>query len=238
MARLGQFRRGTLDNWVLENPVIADGEFILIATDSNFPRKYDRWTVGDGISTFAELGFRSIADFTEQKEIPPFLRLNLTTGNIEYSYDEIYWSILLNKLEITPTVSIKVGTVGTLPAGSQARIIVTDKSTSTKSDLVLNFDLPMGFTGAAGQKGDGWKIKAILNTINELPQTSNIVGDTYLIGTTTPYTIYVWKDEVSGFVNIGMVSEIKAGVFDGGRADTVYGGVRTIDCGGADAFIS
>lgn len=55
MARIGQFRRDTLLNWILANPVPDDGEFILIAPNPEFPNAYTQFKVGDGIHTFAQL---------------------------------------------------------------------------------------------------------------------------------------------------------------------------------------
>jgi len=37
---------------------------------------------------------------------------------------------------------------------------------------------------------------------------------------------------------VGSLTEVKSGIFDGGRADSKYGGTRTIDCGGADAYLT
>lgn len=55
MARLGQFRRDTYENWMAENPILADGEFFLVAMDSSKPREYTKYGCGDGTSTFSEL---------------------------------------------------------------------------------------------------------------------------------------------------------------------------------------
>lgn len=55
MARLGQFRRDTLANWQSQNPILADGEFILVAMDSANPRNYNKWACGNGTSTFTQL---------------------------------------------------------------------------------------------------------------------------------------------------------------------------------------
>lgn len=64
MARLGQFRRDTMANWKKENPIIADGEFILIANDSNSPHSYDYWACGDGTTEFINLKFKAVKDGT------------------------------------------------------------------------------------------------------------------------------------------------------------------------------
>lgn len=58
MARLGQFRRDTAANWEASNPIIADGEFILIATDPAKPRQYDAQKVGDGVTRYKDLPMR------------------------------------------------------------------------------------------------------------------------------------------------------------------------------------
>lgn len=55
MARLGQFRRDTYENWMAENPILADGEFFLVAMDSSKPKEYNKYGCGDGTSTFSEL---------------------------------------------------------------------------------------------------------------------------------------------------------------------------------------
>lgn len=64
MARLGQFRRDTMANWKKENPIISDGEFILIANDPNSPHSYDYWACGDGITAFIDLKFKAVKDGT------------------------------------------------------------------------------------------------------------------------------------------------------------------------------
>ena len=55
MARLGQFRRDTFENWARYNPIIADGEFILVAMDEKNSRDYDKFGVGDGKTKFRDL---------------------------------------------------------------------------------------------------------------------------------------------------------------------------------------
>lgn len=159
------------------------------------------------------------------------LRINTSTGYIQYSYDEKVWVNLVPFSALTP--DIQVGTVNTLAAGSKAK--VTKGGTNTKP--VLNFDIPMGNTGPKGDKGDGWQVKGFVDSVGQLP-SSGAVGDLYLVGTAEPYDAYVYKNNTSKFVNIGNVLEVKASIFDGGRADTLYGGARTINCGGADAYLT
>lgn len=131
----------------------------------------------------------------------------------------------------SPTVG--VGTVSTLPAGSTVKVV----NSGTEYKVVLDFSIPMGNTGAKGEKGDGWQLKGFVDAAGNLPSSGNTLGDLYLVGTATPYQAYVWRGSTYNWVNIGTALEIKASIFDGGRADTKYGGARTIDCGGADAFL-
>ena len=166
-----------------------------------------------------------------EKGEKPLLRINTNNGYIQYSYNDKYWYDLVSFSLLTP--DIQIGTINTLAAGSKAR--VTKGGTNTKP--VLNFDIPMGVQGAKGDKGDGWQLKGFVDSIEQLP-SSGAVGDLYLVGTNEPYDAYVYKNSISKFVNIGNALEVKASIFDGGRADTLYGGARTINCGGADAYLT
>lgn len=187
---------------------------------------------------------------------------------IEYSYDGINWENLISIADITPSIEVvsttlsagssatvkdeveglkhkftfgipgstpvNVGSTTTLAAGSQAKVT----NGGSAYNVILNFSLPMGNTGAKGEKGDGWECKGFVDSTTNLPSSGNAVGDLYLVGTTEPYDVYVYKGSSYGWVNIGNALEIKASVIDGGRADTKYGGTRTIDCGGADAYLT
>lgn len=90
MARLGQFRRDTDDNWLVENPIIAEGEFILVAPDSEKPKDFRYWKVGDGINRYADLSYHQ--DATEGMKAyylmhtPPFDK-NLTWLDITVVHD-------------------------------------------------------------------------------------------------------------------------------------------------------
>ena len=135
---------------------------------------------------------------------------------------------------IPGSTPVNVGTVTTLAAGSKATVV----NGGSAYNMILNFGVPMGNTGAKGEKGDGWECKGFVDAVGSLPSSGQTVGDLYLVGTTEPYDVYVYKGTSHGWVNIGNALEIKASVIDGGRADTKYGGTRTIDCGGADAYLT
>ena len=161
-----------------------------------------------------------------EKGEKPILRANIYTGYLEYSYDNINWYNLISFSDLTP--DIQIGTIETLSAGN--KVSITKSGNNVKP--VLNFKIPMGNTGAKGDKGDGWKLNGWVDTIDDLPSNANF-GDTYLVGTTIPYKTYIWKNNNIKWVEVGSINELKSEVFDGGRADTVYGGSRTINCGGA-----
>lgn len=138
------------------------------------------------------------------------------------------------QFSLPKAADIKVGTVSTLPAGSKVTVV----NSGTQYHVTLDFSIPMGNTGAKGEKGDGWELKGFVDAVSNLPSSGNILGDLYLVGTATPYQAYVWRGSTYEWVNIGTALEVKASIFDGGRADTKYGGTRTIDCGGADAYLT
>lgn len=95
------------------------------------------------------------------------------------------------------------------------------------------------------------KVKGFFKTeeaLNELVPQAN-EGEIAYIGTSSPYQIWEWTEgkwvntyETEGSINVNLsnyydkeeVKElIKPCVYDGGRADSVYGGARTLDCGNA-----
>lgn len=161
--------------------------------------------------------------------VSPYLTIG-ENGYIQYSYDKVTWFDLLPVKDITPDVGI--GEVKTLAGGSKATVT----KSCTNANPLLNFGIPMGTQGAKGEKGDGFQAKGFVDSVDDLP-TSGSIGDTYIVGSAAPYAVYMYKNSVSGFVNMGSVTEVKASIFDGGRADTVYGGAREVNCGGADAYL-
>lgn len=138
------------------------------------------------------------------------------------------------QFSIPKAPDVSTGNIITLPAGSLATV----SNSGTPYHVKLDFSIPMGNTGAKGEKGDGWSLKGFVDAVGNLPSSGNTLGDLYLVGTATPYQAYVWRGSTYRWVNIGSALEVKASIFDGGRADTKYGGTRTIDCGGADAYLT
>lgn len=89
-----------------------------------------------------------------------------------------------------------------------------------------------------------FKTKEALNKL--VPQANE--GEIAYIGTTSPYQIWEWSegkwentDETEGSINVNLsnyydkseIDEKLHFVYDGGRADSVYGGARVIDGGKA-----
>lgn len=189
-------------------------------------------------------------------------------GWIEYSVDNDQdWKPLVSLSAITPTVEVTHEVVDaeetpavvnegdnfnvrlkfTVPNTPEVRVaptITSDFGSEAKVENLgtikkpnLQFTIPRGTQGAPGPKGDGLQIDGWVDTVDQLPSTGTI-GDTYMVGTAQPYQLYMYKNDTSKFVNIGSATEIKASIFDGGRADTLYGGAREINCGGADAYLT
>lgn len=165
------------------------------------------------------------AEISSTPNVPPTVNITYENGKLNFNFDGLQGD----------AASIKIGTTTTGLEGSQAKVT----NSGTEEEAILNFVIPRGNTGPKGERGDGWQIKKFVDSVSDLPDKndeSNVLGDTYLVGTTTPYNVYIYNG--TDFVNVGTVNEIKASVIDGGRADTKYGGARTIDCGGADSFLT
>jgi hypothetical protein len=95
------------------------------------------------------------------------------------------------------------------------------------------------------------KVKGFFRTsaeLNSLVKSANN-GEIAYVGDSSPYQIWEWRINkwidtgvTEGSINVNMAnyydknevdSLIKDNVFDGGRADSVYGGSMVIDCGTA-----
>ena len=196
--------------------------------------------------------------------LPLIPRVSEDKTKIEYSYNNTDWyemfplSLITPTIEVaeanvltpgsTPTVTntgdnfnveltfglpasptVTVGDVETVSYSQKASVV----NSGTRYSAVFDFEIPMGFPGAKGDKGDGFSIEGFKNTEEDLPSTGTS-GEAWAVGTTSPYTLYMWDTTTSDWINLGTLNEVKAGVFDGGRADSNYGGTRTIDCGRAD----
>lgn len=239
------------NNWRLGSNMLvgdisisADGNWIINGVDTGIPARGEK---GDKLlvrvsedKTKIEYSYNNVlweelfplSLITPTIQIAPVTPLepgfNPTATNIGNPFD------VNIKFGLPKSPTINVGSVSTLPAGSKVKVV----NAGTQYQVVLDFSIPMGNTGAKGEKGDGWELKGFVDAASNLPSSGNTLGDLYLVGTSTPYQAYVWRGSTYKWVNIGTALEIKASIFDGGRADTKYGGARTIDCGGADAFLT
>lgn len=239
------------NNWRLGSNMLvgdisisADGNWIINGVDTGIPAKGEK---GDKLlvrvspdKTQIEYSYNNVLWeelfpldlITPKINIAPVAVIDASqTPNVENIGDPFNTNI---QFSLPKAADIKVGTVSTLPAGSKVTVV----NSGTQYHVTLDFSIPMGNTGAKGEKGDGWELKGFADAVSNLPSSGNTLGDLYLVGTATPYQAYVWRGSTYGWVNIGTALEVKASIFDGGRADTKYGGTRTIDCGGADAYLT
>lgn len=57
MAKALQLRGDSEENWLKENPILDDGEIIVVSFGDEIPNKWKNIKIGDGISTFEELPY-------------------------------------------------------------------------------------------------------------------------------------------------------------------------------------
>lgn len=129
-----------------------------------------------------------------EKGDKPYFRFNDTTGNVEYSFNQIDWEILVNKEEITgAAATVTVGTVTTLDENSNAQVT----NSGTTNAAILNFKIPKGKTG------DGLIIKGTYDTEKLLKEkvTSPKIGDNYVVGTAAPYHLWCYTNVYNGGTN-------------------------------------
>lgn len=159
-------------------------------------------------------------------------QLRATSTYIQYSYDGVNWVNIISLEAITgPAATNDVGKTETLVYGSKSYV----KNVGNTHHAIFDFGLVTGPPGSQGQTGAPAQIMLFANT---LPAYNATFADKLVaVGTATPYTLWYGSPTLNAFVEMGPLNEVKASVFDGGRADTKYGGARTIDCGRADAFV-
>ena len=98
MARLGQFRRDTDVNWITADPIIEDGEFILVSTNPALPKFYDKYKIGNGLDTYSDLPFSSLGGGGGGEVDPEVLQSYLRKDIQDYAAEKITvyrdWEIL------------------------------------------------------------------------------------------------------------------------------------------------
>jgi hypothetical protein len=116
--------------------------------------------------------------------------------------------------------TIQVGTVTTGDPFDDALVV----NVGSSGDAVFDFVIPQGLKG---DPGEGLLISGTLAGPQFLPEDS-FDGDGYLING----ELWVYSD-ANGWTNVGQLAA-QAGInADGGRADSLYGGVDVFDAGGA-----
>ena len=112
------------------------------------------------------------------------------------------------------TATIALGTCTTGEPGTE--VVITNSG--TPSAAVFNFVIPRGNVGPQGPKGDTGKGLTILGTYPTLQALTEAVtsaqqGDTYNVGTSTPYDIYMWDSAAASFVSQGKLQGANGAVF-------------------------
>lgn len=127
-----------------------------------------------------------------EKGDKPYIRYNSNTDNIEYSFDNMNWDIIISRENIIgPAATIEIGSVITVSTTTPASVT----NSGTKGEAILDFKIPKGETGATGEKGDtgnGLLISGYKDDVDSLPTTTKI-GEAWLVGTQTPYNLYIWS---------------------------------------------
>ena len=164
-------------------------------------------------------------------------QLRVTATYIQYSYDGEFWfnlipvsSLIGPKGEDGAAATVDVGKTDTLVYGSKSYV----RNSGNKTNAIFDFGVVTGPPGTQGETGSPAQLEGFYNV--KPAYNASYAYKMIAVGTTTPYTLWYGDPKVSDFREMGPLSEIKASVFDGGRADTKYGGARTIDCGRANAF--
>lgn len=134
------------------------------------------------------------------------------------------------------TATIALGTYATGEPGTE--VVITN--TGTPSAAVFNFVIPKGNVGPQGPKGEPGKGLTILGTYPTLQALTEAVtsaqqGDTYNVGASAPYEIYMWDSTAASFVSQGRLQGANGAVFtpsvaaDGTLSWTNNGGLENPD---------
>ena len=112
------------------------------------------------------------------------------------------------------TATIALGSCTTGEPGTE--VVITNSGTPNAA--VFNFVIPKGNVGPQGPKGEPGKGLTILGTYPTLQALTEAVtsaqqGDTYNVGTSAPYDIYMWDSTAASFVSQGKLQGANGAVF-------------------------
>lgn len=159
MAKI-QLRRDTLANWLAVDPILLDGEKVLVATDPDKPKVYDSERVGDGTTKFSELPIPSyggggeideerIEAIEAKMDILYKVALSLT-GSKHYKKGtsqtpKVNWTVQVNKQDVTPVSQvISCATIESMKNGitldTSVRTYTLPTSISTNTTVTLKVD--------------------------------------------------------------------------------------------------
>ena len=233
--------KGTEQEWLASLKAKDGNSAYQIAVSQGFQGTEQEWLASlkakDGNSAY-QIAFSQGFQGTEQEWLASLKGQNGAAGRIvgvDTTYEVGVHPSVVNagteeravlQFNLPEPTKVVVGDVNTVPYGDTAKVI----NVKSPYDVVLSFNVPTGPPGEKGQKGDGFAINDFKNTVDDLPASGKL-GETYIVGTTAPYQVYMHNGTT--FVNIGTLNTIRSGKYDGGRADTNYGGDQGIDCGRA-----
>lgn len=118
MGDLVQFRRDTIDNWQSVNPILADGEFIIVRTSDN--TQTIGYKTGNGVNRFNDLEYNSNASYVEEfgeghtVSLSQYYTSQITTEyNVSYFHfndaDASRYFTLAEAIQLVPQAIRKVG---------------------------------------------------------------------------------------------------------------------------------
>ena len=118
MGDLVQFRRDTIDNWQSVNPILADGEFIIVRTSDN--TQTIGYKTGNGVNRFNDLEYNSNASYAEEfgeghtVSLSQYYTSQITTEyNVSYFHfnamDASRYFTLAEAIQLVPEAIRKVG---------------------------------------------------------------------------------------------------------------------------------
>lgn len=144
--------------------ISSEGNWVINGVDSGFPARGEKGENGDKLlvrlstdKTKIEYSYDDklwqelfpLSLITPTVQVAPVALLepglNPTATNIGNPFD------VNLQLGLPKSPTINVGSVYTLPAGSTVKVV----NSGTQYKVVLDFSIPMGNTGAKGEKGDG-----------------------------------------------------------------------------------
>lgn len=221
MATLGQFRRDILSTWSKLNPILADGEFVIVRDDTN--SYVIGYKTGDGKTRFNDLEYNSNASFLNEFGVGETAGITqkFASDSINlYNVSKLHWNdatdtnkfTLEEAIAITPTAVRKQGLILTFISS------VTDRW-ETYQNTGDPFTTLYRWKNLAEmpeviQPSRNLEVTDYLYNIFYSPTTGK---DTYKPSRLTTDFIQVEKGQIIDYVIYGYTSSIAIAAFDAGK---------------------